>query len=155
VAEFQKILAQNRKAGHDYHLLERFEAGIVLTGTEVKSIRDGRIQLKDSYAQVRGDELWLIGVHVSPYSHGNINNHLPERARKLLMHRREIGKLLGETTRGGRTVVPLKVYLKDGRIKVEIALAVGKKAHDKRDAKRARELDREAAAAIRGRRERR
>lgn len=155
MSEFEKIVASNRKATHDYHILDRFEAGVVLTGTEVKSIRDGQIQLKDGYAQVKDEEIWLIGVHISPYSHGNLHNHPPERDRKLLLRRREILKLLGETTRGGRTIIPLKVYLKGGRVKVELGLAIGKKQHDKRDAKRAREADREAAAAMSARRQRR
>lgn len=153
--EFQKVLATNRKATHDYHILERFEAGIVLTGTEVKSIRDGRMNLKEGYARVRDEELWLVGVHVSPYSHGNVHNHEPVRDRKLLLHKRQIMKLFGETVRGGRTLVPLKAYLKDGRIKIEIGLAVGKKQHDKRDAKRKKEMDREARAALSGRPRRR
>jgi SsrA-binding protein len=148
MSEFEKDLASNRKARHNYHLVERFEAGIVLTGTEVKSARAGKITLKDGYARVRGEELWLLGVHISPYSHGNIQNHEPERERKLLVHKRQIHKLMGETIRGGLTLVPLRVYLKDGRIKVELALAKGKKQHDKRDAKRARQLDREAEAAM-------
>jgi SsrA-binding protein len=154
MSDYQKILATNRKATHNYHILERFEAGIVLTGTEVKSIRAGRLNLKDSYAKVRGEELWLVGVHISPYSHGNVHNHPPERDRKLLMRKREILKLFGATVLGGRTLVPLKVYLKDGRIKVELAVAQGKKLHDKRDAKRARQLDREAEAAVSARRSR-
>jgi len=155
MSDFQKVLATNRKATHEYHILDRFEVGIVLTGTEVKSIRAGRINLKDSYARVRKEELWLIGVHVSPYTHGNLHNHPPERERKLLMHKREILKLFGKTVLGGRTLVPLKVYLKDGRIKVELGLAQGKKQHDKRAATRARMLDREAQAAVSGHRSRR
>jgi SsrA-binding protein len=155
MSEFQKVVASNRKATHNYHILDRFEAGVALTGTEVKSIRDGQIQLKDGYAQVKGEEIWLIGVHISPYTHGNIHNHPPERDRKLLLRRREILKLLGETTRGGRTIIPLKVYLKGGLVKVELGLAIGKKQHDKREAKRAREADREAAAAVSARRQRR
>ena len=107
MSDYQKILATNRKATHNYHILERFEAGIVLTGTEVKSIRAGRLNLKDSYAKVRGEELWLVGVHISPYSHGNVHNHPPERDRKLLMRKREILKLFGATVLGGRTLVPL------------------------------------------------
>ncbi len=152
MSEFEKDLARNRKAWHNYHIVERFEAGIVLTGTEVKSARAGKVTLKDSYARVRGEELWLMNVHISPYSHGNVHNHEPERDRKLLMHRRQIHKLMGETIRGGLTLVPLRVYLKGGRIKVELALAKGKKQHDKRDAKRAQQLDREAQAALSSRR---
>ena len=152
MAEYQKVLATNRKATHLYHILERFEAGIVLSGTEVKSIRAGRVNLKDGHARVRNEELWLVGIHISAYTHGNIHNHPPERERKLLMHKRQVLKLMGETIRGGRTLVPLKVYLKDGRIKVEIGLAQGKKLHDKREAKRTRQLDREARAAMSPRR---
>ena len=154
MAEYEKVLATNRKATHLYHILERFEAGIVLTGTEVKSVRAGKVNLKDGHARVRNEELWLVGVHISPYSHGNLHNHPPERDRKLLMRKRQILKFLGETVRGGRTLVPLKVYLRDGRIKVEIALAQGKKLHDKREAKRTRQLDREARAAMSPRRSR-
>jgi SsrA-binding protein len=148
VSEYEKDLASNRKARHNYHLLDRFEAGIVLTGTEVKSARAGQVNLKDGYARVRNEELWLIGVHISPYSQGNVHNHEPERDRKLLVHKRQVLRLLGETVRGGLTLVPLRMYLKGGRIKVELALAKGKRVHDKRDAKRARQMDREAEAAM-------
>lgn len=153
MSDFEKDLARNRKARYNYHILDRFEAGIVLTGTEVKSARAGKVTLKDSYARVRGEELWLMGVHIAPYTHGNIHNHEPERDRKLLMHKRQIHKFMGETVRGGLTLVPLRVYLKGGRIKVELALAKGKKTYDKRDAKRAQQLDREAQAALDQRRE--
>ena len=152
MAGFEKVLATNRKATHEYHILERFEAGIVLRGTEAKSIRAGQINLKEGYARVRDEELWLVGVHVAPYSHGNVHNHDPDRERKLLLHKREIMKLFGETVRGGRTLVPLRAYLKDGRVKIEIGLAVGKKQRDKREAKRAKQLDREARAALSERR---
>lgn len=151
---YEKVLATNRKATHEYHILERFEAGIVLTGTETKSARGGRINLKDGHARVRGEELWLVGIHISPYSHGNVFNHDPDRDRKLLLHKRQIHKLFGETVRGGRTIVPLKMYLKGSRVKVELALAIGKKKHDKREAKRRAELDREARAAMGVRRDR-
>jgi len=151
---FEKIVASNRKATHDYHILARYEAGIALTGTEVKSMRDGQVQLKDGYAQVRDEEIWLLGIHIAPYKHGNIHNHPPERERKLLMRRREIQKLMGETTRGGRTIIPLKVYFKGSVVKVEIGLAIGKKQHDKREAKRTREAEREKAAAMSMRRDR-
>ena len=154
MSEFEKSLAANRKASHDYHILERFEAGIVLTGTEAKSARGGRITLKDGHARVRGEELWLVGVHISPYSHGNVHNHAPERDRKLLVHKRQIHKLFGEIMRGGRTIVPLRVYLKGSRVKVELGVAVGKKQHDKREAKRTKQLDREARAAMSDRRDR-
>ena len=148
-----KILSDNRSAGHNYHLLDRFEAGIVLTGTEVKSAKTGKIQLKESYAEVAGNEAWLLNAHISEYSHGNIMNHAPARKRKLLLHRAEIEKLQTETREKGLTVIPTKLYLKDGKIKVEIAVAKGKKFHDKREAIKAREMQAEAKAAI-GRRAR-
>lgn len=141
-------LAANRRARRDYELLETFEAGVALTGTEVKSARAGRVQLKDSYIEVRGEEAWWVGGHISPYAHGNRENHDPERDRKLLLHRREIHRLLGATTRRGLTVIPLSVYLKGNHIKLEIALAQGRKLYDKREAKRRQEQEREAAAAI-------
>ncbi len=144
-----KILADNRKAGHDYFLMERFEAGLVLTGTEVKAARDGKVQLKDSYAAVIGGEAWLVNAHISQYSHGNISNHLPIHNRKLLLHRREIDKLLGITREKGLSLIPTKLYLKAGRIKVEFAVARGKKLHDKRETERAREAESEARAAMR------
>jgi len=141
-------LARNRRARRDYELLDRLEAGIVLTGTEVKSARAGRVQLKDSYVEVRNGEAWLIGAHISPYDHGNRENHDPERTRKLLLHRREINRLLGATTRRGLTIIPLSVYLKDNHVKLELAVAQGRKLYDKREAKRRREQEREAEAAI-------
>jgi SsrA-binding protein len=134
-------------------LFERFEAGLVLTGTEVKAGKSGRIQLKESYAEVTGGEAWLVNAHISEYSHGNRENHLPNRRRKLLLHREEIDKLLGKTREKGLSLIPTKVYLKDGKIKCELALARGKKLHDKRAAEREREQNAEArAAVIRGRR---
>ncbi|GAB4229278.1 MAG: SsrA-binding protein SmpB [Acidobacteriota bacterium] len=145
------VITTNRKAFHDYEILERYEAGIALTGTEVKSIRAGRINLKDSYARVVEGELWLEGCHISPYSHGNLNNHEPERPRKLLLHRREIARLIGATTREGLTIVPLRVYLKRGKVKVELGLAKGKKAHDKRETLRRRTIEREIAAEMKRR----
>ena len=148
-----KILSNNRRAGHIYFLLDRFEAGLVLTGTEVKAIRDGQMQLVDSYGEVLGGEAWLVNAHISQYSHGNRQNHDPVRRRKLLLHRREIDKLLGKTREKGLALVPTKVYLKDGRIKCELALARGKKFHDKRDAERQRDMEAEARAA-RGRSQR-
>jgi SsrA-binding protein len=148
-----KILSDNRSAGHNYHLLDRFEAGIVLTGTEVKSAKTGKIQLKESYAEVADNEAWLLNAHISEYSHGNIMNHAPVRKRKLLLHRAEIEKLQTETREKGLTIIPTKVYLKDGKIKVEIAVAKGKKFHDKREAIKAREMQAEARAAV-GRRAR-
>jgi SsrA-binding protein len=146
-----KILAANRQASHNYFLLDRFEAGLVLTGTEVKAAREGQIQLKDSYAEVRGNEAWLAQAHISPYSHGNRANHDPLRDRKLLLHRREIDKLLGRTRDRGLTLIPTKVYLKSGRIKCELALARAKKLHDKRAAERERTTQAEARQALRRR----
>ena len=146
-----KILTDNRKAAHDYHLMERFEAGLVLTGTEVKAARDGKIQLKDSYGEVLNHEAWLVNAHFSPYSHGNRENHDPVRRRKLLLHRREIDKLLGKTREKGLTLVATKVYLKNGRIKCELALGRGKKLHDKREAERTRTQEAEARAEMRRR----
>jgi SsrA-binding protein len=146
-----KILSDNRRAGYEYHLQERFEAGLVLTGTEVKSARAGKIQLRDSYAEIAGNEGWLVNSHISPYSHGNRENHDPLRRRKLLLHRNEIDKLLGKTREKGLTLIPTKVYLKQGRIKCEVALARGKKIHDKRETERKREQESEARAALRRR----
>jgi SsrA-binding protein len=148
-----KILSDNRSAGHDYHLLDRYEAGLVLTGTEVKSAKNGKIQLKESYAEVNDNEAWLLNAHISEYSHGNIMNHAPVRKRKLLLHRSEIDKLRSETREKGLTIVPTKLYLKGGLIKIEIATAKGKKFHDKREAIKAKEMQAEAKAAI-GRRAR-
>ena len=146
-----KVLSDNRQAGHNYHLLERYEAGIVLTGTEVKAAKDGKIQLKDGFAEVSGNEAWLLNAHISQYSHGNRENHEPTRRRKLLLHRREIDKLLGTTREKGLTLIPTKMYLKNGRIKVEIALAKGKRVYDKRETERRREADMEARKAIKQR----
>ncbi len=146
-----KILSDNRRAGHDYFLLERFEAGMVLTGTEVKAAKDGKIQLKEAYAAVLNNEAWLLNAHISEYSHGNRENHPPIRNRKLLLHRREIDKLLGQTREKGLSLIPTKIYLKDGRIKCEVALAKGKKLHDKREAERARTAEAEARAEMRRR----
>ena len=143
-----KILSDNRAAGHNYHLLKRYEAGMVLTGTEVKAAKDGKVQLKESYAEVSEDEAWLINAHISEYSHGNIMNHVPVRKRKLLLHRSEIDKLRDETREKGLTLVPTKLYLKAGRIKVEIAVAKGKKFHDKREAAKAKEMQAEAKAVM-------
>ncbi|MCP4661979.1 MAG: SsrA-binding protein SmpB [bacterium] len=145
-----RSLASNRRARHEYHIHERFEAGLVLTGTEVKAARAGRVQLKDGFVEFRDGEAYLVGVHISPYSHGNRQNHEPERPRKLLLHRKEIARLAGRTQTKGFTIVPLAVYLRGHLIKVEIALVLGKKLYDKRQAARERELDREARAAIKG-----
>ena len=146
-----KILSANRQAGHNYFLLDRFEAGLVLTGTEVKAAKDGQIQLKDAYAAVLNNEAWLINAHISQYSHGNRENHPPVRNRKLLLHRKEIDKLLGETREKGLALIPTKIYLKGGRIKCEVAVAKGKKLHDKREADRTRTAENEARAEMRRR----
>jgi SsrA-binding protein len=143
-----KILSDNRSAGHNYHLLDRYEAGLVLSGTEVKAAKTGKVQLKESYAEISAGEAWLMNAHISEYSHGNLMNHVPVRKRKLLLHRSEIEKLQSETREKGLTVVPTKLYLKSGRIKVEIAVAKGKKFHDKREAIKAREMQAEARAAL-------
>nr|XP_061811820.1 ssrA-binding protein-like [Nerophis lumbriciformis] len=141
-------LASNKRARHEYHILDRLEAGMVLTGTEVKSARQGNVQLKESHVELRNGQAWLIGAHFSPYSHGNYNNHNPERERKLLLNKREIERLDGKSQGSGMTVVPLKMYRKGNRIKLEIALAQGKKLYDKRETERRRELDREAHEAM-------
>ena len=146
-----KILSDNRRAGHDYFLLERLEAGLVLTGTEVKAAKDGKIQLKEAYAQILDNEAWLINAHISQYSHGNRENHPPIRNRKLLLHRREIDKLLGQTREKGLSLIPTRIYLKGGRIKCELAVAKGKKLHDKREAERARTAEAEARSEMRRR----
>ena len=143
-----KILSDNRSAGHNYHLSDRYEAGMVLTGTEVKAAKSGKIQLKEAYADIQDGEAWLLNAHISEYSHGNIMNHEPVRKRKLLLHRSEIDKLQEETREKGLTLVPTKLYLKAGRIKVEIAVGKGKKFHDKREATKAKEMQAEAKAAM-------
>jgi SsrA-binding protein len=142
-AEKIKLISQNRKAFHDYEISEKFEAGIVLLGTEVKSLREGRANLKDSYAKVKRNEIFLFGLHISPYSHASFDNHDPERVRKLLMHRSEIKRLLGKTQERGFSLVPLKLYFKEGKAKVEIALARGKKEYDKRETLKRKEESRE------------
>jgi len=146
-----KVLSDNRQAGHNYHLLDRFEAGLALTGTEVKAAKDGKIQLKDAFAEIERNEAWLLNAHISQYSHGNRENHEPTRRRKLLLHREEIDKLLGKTREKGLTLIPTKMYLKNGRIKCELALAKGKKLHDKRETERARTAEAEARAEMRRR----
>jgi SsrA-binding protein len=148
-----KVLSDNRQAGHNYFLSDRMEAGLVLTGTEVKAAKSGKIQLKDAYAEVSGNEAWLLNAHISQYSHGNRENHEPVRKRKLLLHRKEIDKLQQTTREKGLTVIPTKLYLKAGRIKCELAVGRGKKFHDKRETERTREANAEAKAAI-GRRQR-
>ncbi|WP_409227906.1 SsrA-binding protein SmpB [Gudongella sp. SC589] len=127
-----KLIASNKKARHEFFIEETFEAGIVLTGTEVKSIRQGKVNIKESYASIENGEVYITGMHISPYEQGNIYNVDPVRKRKLLLHRREIRKLIGETQQKGFTLVPLSIYLKDGLVKIEIALAKGKKLYDKR-----------------------
>jgi SsrA-binding protein len=146
-----KILSDNRQARHNYFLMEKFEAGMVLTGTEVKAAKDGAIQLKDAYGAVLGGEAWLVNAHISQYSHGNRENHPPIRNRKLLLHRREIDKLMGETREKGLLLIPTKIYLKKGRIKCELAVAKGKKLHDKRETERARTAEAEVRAEMRRR----
>ena len=143
-----KIISDNRQAGHNYLLSDRYEAGIVLSGTEVKAGRNGKIQLKDAYAEVTGGEAWLVNAHISAYSHGNRENHEPVRKRKLLLHRSEIDKLYGKTREKGLALIPTKMYLKEGIIKVELAVGKGKKLHDKREAERTREQEAEARAAV-------
>jgi SsrA-binding protein len=148
-----QILSDNRQASHNYHLSDRLEAGIQLTGTEVKAAKTGKIQLKEAYAEVTGHEAWLVNAHISQYSHGNRENHEPVRRRKLLLHRNEIDKLEQKTREKGLTVIPTKLYLKGGLIKCEIEVGKGKKLHDKREAERAREDANEARVAIRRSRE--
>src|SRR6187399_1461628 len=148
----QANVAENRKASHDYHLLETFEAGLVLLGTEVKAIREGRVNLRDSFARVEDGEVFIYNVNISPYSHRGYADHEPLRRRKLLLHRNEILKLIGKTVEKGMTLVPVRLYYKDGRIKVAISLAKGKKAHDKRETIKRREADRETRAAVKERR---
>jgi SsrA-binding protein len=147
----EKIVADNRKAFHDYHILETFEAGVALLGTEVKAIREGRVNLRDSFARVEGGEIFLQNVHISPYSHRGYAEHEPLRRRKLLLHKQEIRKLIGKTTERGMTIVPLRLYFKDGRVKVAIALAKGKKEYDRRETIKKRETDRETRAAVKER----
>jgi SsrA-binding protein len=147
----EKLIASNKKALHDYFIVQKLEAGLVLTGTEVKALRDGKANLKDSYVIFKNGEAYLFGLHISPYSHGNIQNHEPERTRKLLLHKRELEKLHSQTTEKGLTVVPLRLYFKGARVKAEVAVVRGKKQYDKRDTERTRELDREAAAAMKER----
>jgi SsrA-binding protein len=148
----QSNIAENRKAYHDYHLLESFEAGIALMGTEVKAIREGRVNLRDSYARVENGEVFLFNVNISPYSHRGYAEHEPLRRRKLLLHRHEIRKLIGKTVERGMTLVPTRLYFKNGRVKVSISLAKGKKEYDKRETVKRREADRETRAAVKSRR---
>jgi SsrA-binding protein len=144
----QRDAAVNRIASHNYFLLEKFETGIVLTGTEVKSVRAGHANLKDSYGLVKDGELWLLNAHIGPYEHGNIFNHAPLRTRKLLVHKDEVRKLIGKTQQKGLTLVPTRLYFKNGKVKVELALAKGKQLWDKRETERRRTADKEAREAI-------
>ncbi|MSO30119.1 MAG: SsrA-binding protein SmpB [Acidobacteria bacterium] len=144
----QKNIAENRKAFHDYHVLETFEAGVALLGTEVKSIREGAVNLRDSYARVDEGEVFVYNIHITPYSHRGYADHDPIRKRKLLLHRHEIRKLIGKTIERGMTLVPLRMYFKNGRVKMAVALAKGKQAHDKREAIKKRDTDRETRAAV-------
>jgi len=148
----QTSIAENRKAFHDFHILETFEAGIVLLGTEVKSIREGRVNLRDSFARVEDGEVFLYNVNISPYSHRGYADHEPLRRRKLLLNRDEIRKLIGKTVEKGMTLVPTRLYYKNGRVKVAVGLAKGKKDYDKRETIKRREADRETRAAIKSRR---
>ncbi|HEY7179755.1 MAG TPA: SsrA-binding protein SmpB [Gaiella sp.] len=147
-----KLIAENRRARHDYHLLERVEAGVQLTGTEVKSLRAGGAQLGQAYAEIRDGEAWLVGASIAEYVQGNLQNHRPERDRKLLLHRREIDSLAGKVGEKGLTLVPTRLYFKDGRVKVELALARGKERIDKRRDLAARDAQRQIERALRSRR---
>lgn len=148
----EKVIALNRKASHTYELLDRVEAGLVLVGTEVKAARDGAVNLKDSYAAVRDGELFLLQAHISPYRYGTHENHEPLRPRKLLLKKRELRRLIGKITERGLTVVPTRMYFKKGRLKVELALARGKRQHDRRASARKRDMEREVQAALKERR---
>ncbi len=148
----QSSIAENRKAFHDYHLLETFEAGLVLLGTEVKAIREGRVNLRDSFARLEDGEVYLYNVNISPYSHRGYADHEPLRRRKLLLHREEIRKLIGKTVEKGMTLVPVRLYFKNGRVKVAVSLAKGKKDYDKRETIKRREVERETRAAVKSRR---
>lgn len=147
----ERVLASNRAAFHNYHISDKYEAGIALVGTEVKSAMEGRVQLKESYVAVRDGEAWLFNAHISPYAHGNRENHEPVRTRKLLLHRREIGRLEEASVKQGMTLVPTRVYLKNRRIKLEVGVARGKKLFDKRETKMQRTVDRETRAQLKER----
>ena len=147
----EKVLAANRAAFHEYHISDKYEAGIALTGTEVKSVMGGRVQLKESYVAVRDGEVWLFNAHISPYSHGNRENHEPLRTRKLLLHKREIGRLDEATAKQGMTLVATRAYLKNGRIKIEVGVARGKKLYDKRETEMRRTVERETRAQLKER----
>ena len=152
MATGEKLITENRKARHEYHLLERHEAGLVLTGSEVKSLREGRAELKRSFADIRDGELWLVGSHIAAYEQAGDRNHDPDRDRKLLLHGREIASLIGKVQERGFTIVPTRLYFKNGRAKVEIALARGKDVRDKRRDIAKRDADRQIERALRGRR---
>jgi len=143
-----KDIAANRQAFQHYEILEKSDAGLVLTGTEIKAAREGRVTLKDSYGLVKAGEVWLLNCHISPYSHGNYANHDPLRTRKLLLRRSEINRLIGRTTERGLTLVPLRMYLKEGRLKCELALAKGRKVHDKREVSRRKTIEKETRQAL-------
>ena len=147
----QRVIADNRKAFHDYHIIDKWEAGLALLGTEVKAIREGRVNLRDSYARIDNGEVWLMNVHISPYSHTGYAFHEEKRQRKLLLHSEEIRKLTGQVALKGLTLVPLQMYFKKGRVKVALALVKGKQEHDKRETIRKREVDRETRAAVKER----
>jgi SsrA-binding protein len=147
----EKTVATNREAYFNYYIVETYECGVALTGTEVKSIREGRCNLKDSYGVIRAGEAWLFNAHISPYTHGHRDNHEPTRTRKLLLHKAEIEKLASKAQEKGLTLVPTKMYFKNGRIKIELGIAKGKKLYDKRETERKREADREARAAVKER----
>jgi SsrA-binding protein len=147
----EKVLAANRAAFYNYHISDKYEAGVALLGTEVKSVLDGRVQLKEAYVSVRDGEAWLFNAHISPYSHGNRENHDPLRTRKLLLHRREIDKLDEAAAKDGMTLVPTRVYFKNGRIKLEVGVARGKKMYDKRETELRRTVERETRAQLKER----
>lgn len=145
-----KVICKNKRASFDFFIDETYEAGIVLTGTEVKALREGRVNLKDSYARIKDEEIYLIGAHISPYAHGNRFNHDPNRPRKLLLHKREIRRLYGKSREKGFSLIPTRMYFKDGKVKVEIGLGKGKRAYDKREVLRQRTMEREVERNYRG-----
>ena len=149
--EERQLITENRKARHDFHIIETWEAGVALLGTEVKAIREGRVNLRDSYARIDNGEVWMLNVHISPYSHRGSADHSELRQRKLLLHAHEIRKMVGNVAEKGLTLVPLELYYKNGRVKVTLALAKGKQLHDKRETIRKREVDRETRAAVKSR----
>lgn len=151
ISKEEKVLAANRSAFHEYHISDKYEAGIALTGTEVKSVMGGKVQLKESYVAVRDGEVWLFNAHISPYSHGNRENHEPLRTRKLLLHKREIGRLDEAAAKQGMTLVATRAYLKNGRIKIEVGVARGKKLYDKRETEMRRTVERETRAQLKER----